>query len=188
MQKDAEQTHDFHFTKDDNVLCPNCGSIHTEFHNKFNRNQELKTQESKKQELKIGKVVEGGIGNLKSNSSGSSVSFEVNNAWICNNCSNIFTLETPIIFKGYRITMSDVFQFEYRKWTFKADFVDLFVEMRRNIEKISSDIKKKFGKIVDAPCQISRYIRIGKNIYALTIHAFYDDGHPYLRLEGFERR
>lgn len=148
----------------------------------------MQTQQFKKQDLKVGKGLEASIGNSNSSLSGSSVSFDVNNAWICNECNSIFTLETPVVIKGYRIIMSEVFLYEYRKWTFKTDFVDLYIELRRNIEKISADISKKFGKIVDTPCQISRNIRISRYIYALTIHAFYDDGHPYLRLEGFERR
>jgi len=187
MQKDAGQKQDFLF-EDGEILCPRCGSIRTEFNNKFKRNQELQTQESKKQDLKIGKGVEANIGNFKSNSSGSSVSFEVNNAWICNNCNNIFTLKTPTIIKGYRIIMSNDFPFAYRKWTLKVDFVELYNELERNIEKIAADIKKRFGEIVNEPCQITRYVRISKNTYALTIYAFYDEGRPYLRLEGFERR
>lgn len=189
MQKDTTRRKDnFLFTKSDEVLCPNCGSIRTEFHDNFKRNQELQTQQLKKQDLKIGKGIEASLGNSNSSLSGSSVSFTVNNAWICNECNNIFNLETPTVIKGYRIVMSEVFLYEYRKWTLKVDFVELYSELRRNIEKISADINKKFGKILDMPCQISRHIRISRNIYALTVHAFYDDGHPYIRLEGFERR
>ena len=35
MQKDTRRTHGSLFSDANEVLCPNCGSIRTEFHNKF---------------------------------------------------------------------------------------------------------------------------------------------------------